>query len=177
MSILETKRLRLRRFTLKDLPSLVELETDPDVMKFTPSRRPLPLEKIEARLKDLVAKEKDLEPFGVWAAVLKDSDSVVGWLMVLKTQHPFPELGFMIAQRVWGQGYATEAAEALVKHCFQDLALGGLVASTDPKNLVSQQVLKKLGFQFSKTFSIQDQVLKQDVELHLYTLENSKRQV
>lgn len=149
---------------------MIELESDPEVMKFTPVRGPLSPEQTEQRLKALVDKEDSYSPFGVWAVELKDTADFVGWFMLLKTGHEFPELGFMIVQRHWGHGFATEAATGLIEFGFRELKLKGIIATTNPDNFASKKVLGKLGFIFSKSISVPDKVLQRDIQLDVFEI-------
>ncbi len=59
------------------------------------------------------------------------------------------ELGFHIRFDHWGQGYATEAARAVIGYAFEVRRVAGLFAGHNPKNNASRRVLQKLGFQYS----------------------------
>ena len=170
MAILRSKRLQLRRFKHTDLRNLTELEQDPDIMKFTPSRVPLSMESIAQRLSSLLEKEKSRAPFGVWAAELTDTNDFAGWLMLMPTQPEFPELGFMIVKRHWGKGIATEAGARLIEFGFKNLKVKGILANVDQENAASKSVLKKLGFQFSKTISVPDKILQRNIALEEYVI-------
>jgi RimJ/RimL family protein N-acetyltransferase len=56
------------------------------------------------------------------------------------------EIGYALASKHWGQGYATEALEALLDHGFRALGLNRVEADIDPHNVGSARVLEKLGF-------------------------------
>lgn len=146
MALLETPRLRLRRFTMADLPRLHELESDPEVVRHTPMGVPLPPERTEERLRAVIAKEKEREPLGVWCAETKEGD-FVGWFMLVKQEARDPELGFMLPRRQWGKGYATEAAKRLVEYGLYELGHSAVLATVSRGNAASAKVLEKLGFQ------------------------------
>jgi RimJ/RimL family protein N-acetyltransferase len=59
------------------------------------------------------------------------------------------EIGYWIGVRYWGNGYATEAARALVDHAFRDLDLTELLAGARVTNPASRRVLEKCGFQWT----------------------------
>lgn len=146
MKKIETKRAVLRRFRAEDLPRMLELESDPDVMRFTAARVVQTREQSEQRLRSVLEKEAERAPLGVWAAEMKNSGDFIGWFMLLKTELEFPELGFMVVKRHWGKGLTTEIAGALVKHGMEELGEAGVVAVTSPRNAASRRVLEKLGF-------------------------------
>ncbi|MEO5668134.1 MAG: GNAT family N-acetyltransferase [Bdellovibrionota bacterium] len=174
MESIETLRTRLRRLQKSDLQNMIELESDADIVRFTPSRFPLPRDKIENRLHSWIEKESDYAPLGMWAAELKDNGDFIGWFMLLKTDLPYPELGFMMAKKQWGKGLATEIAQELIRHGFQNLNLVGVDARTDHDNAASIQVLKKLGMELTKTQACPDSVLQKDVETCFYRIKNCK---
>ncbi len=173
MPDIELQRLRLRRFKTSDLQSMIELESDPDVMKFTPSRVPLSPERSKERLEDLISKEFTYGELGVWAAEFKDTGDFLGWFMLLKRDLEFTELGFMIVKRHWGKGLAAEAARGLVDYGFNQLNLPGISAATTQDNFASKKVLAKVGFVFDKKISISDKVLQRDTDLDVFVFRRS----
>ncbi|CAN7364272.1 GNAT family N-acetyltransferase [Phenylobacterium sp. LjRoot219] len=62
-----------------------------------------------------------------------------------------PDLGYAFLDRHSGQGYATEAAAAVLRHVREVIRLPKLAAITDPDNRASQRVLEKLGFRYVDT--------------------------
>lgn len=55
------------------------------------------------------------------------------------------EVGYILKQSAWGQGYATEACKRMLRFAFEETALAEVVACTDPENTASQNVLRKCG--------------------------------
>ncbi|GMA86662.1 hypothetical protein GCM10025868_19120 [Angustibacter aerolatus] len=55
-------------------------------------------------------------------------------------------MGYVLAERVWGRGYATEAARAVLRWAFDTLDLHRVQAEVDTRNAASARVLQKLGF-------------------------------
>lgn len=170
MEKIQTRRTILRRFQLSDLNNMIRLESDPDVMKFTPSRVPQPIEKTEARLKSLVEKEATYAPLGVWAVELKSTSEFVGWFMLINTEFEIPEIGFMIVKTHWGKGFATEVAQALIDFGMQQLRHPGIAAVTDHDNTTSIHILEKLGFQKVNSRIKTDKILGRDIEGYIFEL-------
>lgn len=98
------------------------------------------------RLKSQLENQTRLNPLGVWAAEDKNTGAFIGWFMIMPTEREHPELGFMIVQAQWNQGFAREIAARLMQHGTQDLGLNGYTAVTDPENEASVRVLLALGF-------------------------------
>ncbi len=74
--------------------------------------------------------------------------TVIGWCSVSRWNPDYrsASLGYCFARAAWGQGYATEAAAALVGWAFDELSLNRVQAETDTRNVASARVLEKLGF-------------------------------
>lgn len=149
MSEIKTSRALLRRPHLSDLSCMVELESNPLIMKFTPARVPQTFEQTIQRLEGQIEKQKVLEPFGVWLADSSADGSFIGWFMLRPVENAQSELelGFMIVQKKWNQGFAFEISSALVDYAKFFGTITKLVAKTNLDNLASQRVLQKLGFQ------------------------------
>ncbi|WP_298502470.1 GNAT family N-acetyltransferase [uncultured Methanobrevibacter sp.] len=58
------------------------------------------------------------------------------------------ELGYWVAEEFWGNGYAVEASEVLVKRAFDELGVKQIYASYRVENSQSKRVLEKLGFKY-----------------------------
>ena len=85
--------------------------------------------------------------FGLWVVRLKGSPAIQGFAGIWPFREPPEfELLFGMAQPVWGQGYAVEAASAVLVHCATVLGMPSVRASTDAGNVASMRVLHKLGF-------------------------------
>jgi RimJ/RimL family protein N-acetyltransferase len=146
MALLETNRLRLRRFTEADLPNLLELEGDAEVVKKTPTGIPQAPYQTRQRLKDWIVNEKERAPLGFWCAETREGD-FVGWFMMVKLEGADPEFGGMLLRRQWAKGYATEAGKRLVEHVIFELGFSTILATVDAENSKAEKVLEKLGFQ------------------------------
>lgn len=168
MAEIESTRTILRRFEKSDLKNLIELESDPDIMRFTGIGMALSEEKIIERLDNLLKKPQGA--LGVWAAELKSSGDFVGWFMLQKIDSENPELGFMLVKRHWGKGLATEIAEALIRYGFEVLGLKKIIATTNVDNVASMRVLEKIGMEFQKEISVPNVRLGKDIPLKSYHL-------
>jgi len=61
------------------------------------------------------------------------------------------DLGFILARDLWSQGYATEAAGAMVRAGFEQLGVGRIFSTCDVANLASARVLEKAGLRREAT--------------------------
>jgi RimJ/RimL family protein N-acetyltransferase len=153
---LETERLVLRRFTEDDLDNLVELDGDPDVMRFVNGGRPTPPDEIQNEvLPTFLDYYERFAGYGFWAAVEKSTERFVGWFHLRPAEGGRPdevELGYRLRRSAWGKGYATEGSRALIHKGFAELGVQRVVASTMVVNVASRRVLEKAGLKFVRTF-------------------------
>jgi RimJ/RimL family protein N-acetyltransferase len=153
---LETERLVLRQFTEDDVDSLVELDGDPDVMRFINGGRPTPRQEIENDVLPTFLDYYERFPgYGFWAAVEKSTGRFVGWFHFRPAERAHPdeiELGYRLRKSAWGKGYATEGSRALIQKGFAELGVQRVVASTMVVNVASRRVMEKAGLKFVRTF-------------------------
>ena len=146
---LETERLVLRRFTQDDADLLIELDSDPEVMRYLTGGVATPPELVRERDLPYVLAGYDRWDgnFGLFAAQEKDG-TFVGWFH-LRPEQGAPldevELGYRLRRAAWGKGYATEGCRALVHKGFVDLGVRVVWAATMTANTASQKVMKKVG--------------------------------
>jgi RimJ/RimL family protein N-acetyltransferase len=156
--LLETERLILRRFTEDDADHLFELDSDPEVMRFLNGGKPTPREVVENEILPRFSRYDERTPgFGFWAAVEKASGDFVGWFSFRPSAEDDPRqaaLGFRLRGAVWGRGYATEGARALIRLGFTELGVERVTAMTYEENLASRRVMEKAGMTLSRTFRL-----------------------
>jgi RimJ/RimL family protein N-acetyltransferase len=143
---LETERLLLRRFTEDDLENLVELDSDPEVMRFITGGRATPREEVENEiLPAFLDHYERCAGYGFWAALEKSTERFLGWFHFRPAEGAPPgevELGYRLRRSAWGRGYATEGSRALTHKGFTELAVERVVASTMVVNVASRRVME-----------------------------------
>jgi RimJ/RimL family protein N-acetyltransferase len=153
---LETERLVLRRFTEDDVDNLVELDNDPEVMRFINGGRPTPRDEVEnLLLPAFLARYGRSAGYGFWAAVEKSSGRFLGWFHLRPVEDAHPddvELGYRLRRSAWGKGYATEGSRALIQMGFAELGARRVFATTMVVNVASRRVMEKAGLRFVRTF-------------------------
>ena len=153
---LETERLILRRFTADDLDLLVELDGDPEVMRFLTGGKPTPREEIRDDILPWFIQYYDRsEGYGFWAAIEKSSGDFLGWFHFRpQPESPAdePELGYRLRKAAWGKGYGSEGSRALIAKGFTDHGVRRVVASTMTVNTGSRRVMEKSGMTLVRTF-------------------------
>jgi RimJ/RimL family protein N-acetyltransferase len=162
--MLETKRLRLRRFVEADLDHLFALDNDPAVMRFINGGIATPRSFIEKHTLPMVMHfDKDLPEFGFWAVIRKEDQAFLGWLsfrLLDKTSREV-SLGYRFHKAAWRQGYATEGARALIDKGFSELGVKCVRATTFEHNLASRRVMEKLGMKLVRRFRLSQEEIKQ----------------
>ena len=153
---LETERLLLRRLTAADAGALVELDSDPAVMRFINGGRATTREEIERDiLPAWLGQYERYAGYGFWAAIEKAGGSFVGWFHLRPRADDAPdepELGYRLRAASWGLGYATEGSRALVDRAFRELGAARVTAETMAVNTASRRVMEKAGLRYVRTF-------------------------
>ena len=144
---LHTARLRLRPFTDEDADALFALHSNAYVLRYWDS----PPWSDRARAERFIATCRQIADEGSGARLAIDhlSDrTFLGWCSLTRWNPDFrsASLGYCLDQAAWGQGYATEAACALLRWAYDTLDLNRVQAETDTRNVASARVLEKLGF-------------------------------
>jgi RimJ/RimL family protein N-acetyltransferase len=147
---IQTRRLHLRMFELTDLDALAKINSDPEVMRHTGDGNTVSREETEKRLHAYLEHWRQ-HGFGLRAAIHKSNHAFVGFCglqFVADTQEI--EVGFRFAKQYWGQGFATEATTAVLRHGFEVLGLECVIGLAHPANIASQRVLQKSGLKYEK---------------------------
>jgi RimJ/RimL family protein N-acetyltransferase len=153
---LETRRLVLRRFTADDADNLVNLDSDPEVMRFVTGGVPTSRDDIEKDfLPAFLGYYERYEGFGFWVVIEKATGEFLGWFHFRPGKDAGPgevELGYRLRQSAWGQGYATEGARALIHKGFTELEVRLVVAEAMAANTASRRVMEKAGLRLVRTY-------------------------
>jgi len=154
---LETDRLVLRRFTPADVDLLVDLDSDPAVLRYI--GRPRSRDEIETDILPRFLRYYERFPgYGFWAAIEKSTGEFVGWFHFRPAENaPLdePELGYRLRKSAWGKGYATEGSRALIDKGFTEFGARRVVASAMAVNTGSRRVMEKAGLRFVRTFHLE----------------------
>jgi len=145
--VLQTARLQLRPFDQSDADALFALHGNARVLRYWDS----------PPWGDRVRAERFIESChkiaedgtGVRLAVVRRADATfIGWCGLTRWNPDYrsASMGFCFDDAVWGHGYATEAARAVLRWAFDALELNRVQAETDTRNAASARVLEKLGF-------------------------------
>ena len=142
-----TERLLLREWREADLEPFARLNTDPEVMEYLPG----PLKRSESQeFVDRIQEHFDRHGYGLYALERREDNAFIGftglnWAAFEEHFTPALEVGWRLAREFWGQGYATEAARACLRHAFRETDIPEVVSFTVPANTRSAAVMKRLG--------------------------------
>jgi RimJ/RimL family protein N-acetyltransferase len=146
--VFETPRLLLRQFTLEDVTILLELNSNPVVLKYL--HEPLLQDEAHAEtiLKTIILPQYERK-LGRWAVHLKDDNSFLGWCgLKYRPELEEIDLGYRFMQTAWGKGFATEAAQETLEYGFKKLNLSLITGRAHIENLASIRVLEKIGMEY-----------------------------
>ena len=149
MKVLETERLSLRRMNLDDAAFMLRLVNEPSWLEFIGDKGVRSLEDARTYLRngpmDLYARYG----FGHYMVERKADGVQVGTCGLIKRDTlQDVDIGFAFLPEHWGQGYALEAARAVLEHGFRDFGLQRIVAITSPHNVASGKLLERIGMTF-----------------------------
>ncbi|MBE2237186.1 MAG: GNAT family N-acetyltransferase [Caldilineaceae bacterium] len=144
---LRTLRLQLRPFTEADTDAIFALQSNPRVLRYWDA----PPWQERAQAERFIARCRQMEQEGSGARLVieRTADNLfIGWcsLMQWNAAYRSAMLGYCLDEPAWGQGFATEAADALLQWAFNTLDLNRVQSEADTRNAASDRVLAKLGF-------------------------------
>ena len=142
----ETERLRLRHWEMKDFPAYVGLRTDPELQHYADGAVTE-----QQAWEDFCAAPGQwaLRGFGVFLVAERESDAAVGFAgLWYPPDIAEPELCWSLFPGHTGKGYATEAAAAARRWANEALGLPPLMSFIHPDNSASLKVAERLGATF-----------------------------
>jgi len=141
-----TERLVLRRYTHDDIPDVLGFVSQPSVAKITSERIPATEEGVRQYI-DLQNSYQPFEQDEVFEIAIerKEDGKVIGFLGLIRQDQGQGEVGWALGEEHRGQGYATEAARALMDYGFNSLGLHRIHADTNSDNVASWRMMERLG--------------------------------
>lgn len=143
--MIATDRLLIRRWRDEDVAPFHAMSEDPEVMRFLGP--PLTLEQARAAKGRMVARQAE-HGFCFWAVERRADAAFIGFCGLLAAKPPIEgevEIGWRLARETWAQGYAREAAEAVIAWAWANLDVPSLAAITVPANVRSWRLMERLG--------------------------------
>jgi RimJ/RimL family protein N-acetyltransferase len=171
MKVLETDRLSLRWLSTEDAVFILELLNEPSWLQFIGDRGVRTLEDARTYILTGPVEMYTRLGFGLYMVELKEGGIPIGICGLVKRDFlDDVDVGFAFLPAYWGQGYAYEAASAVIAYGAEVLNLKCIVAITALDNHRSARLLEKLGLRFERMVSYPGE----DQEIRLFAV-NLKR--
>jgi RimJ/RimL family protein N-acetyltransferase len=165
---LHTARLTLVPLADEHLEWEVELDSDPEVMRYL-SGRASPREEVEASHARRMTAAQKVDGLGFWIGLV--DDEFVGWWTLQPAHGPdqpndpgVADLGYRLIRRKWRKGLASAGAQELVRYGFDDVRLDRIIAQTLSVNAGSRAVMERVGLTYVRTFPTSNTVPLEGVE-------------
>jgi RimJ/RimL family protein N-acetyltransferase len=142
--VLTTERLLLRPVTAQDHAALLAHWSVPDVRRFLFDGATLSAAEVTETIEDS-ARDFAVGGYGVWLIREEHGSGLAGTAGLRPLEDLGLEIFYSLAPGSWGQGYATEAARAVVEQALGPLGLPEVLAEVDEGNAASVAVVKRLG--------------------------------
>lgn len=168
---LTTERLLLVPLARRHFDFEIELDSDPEVLRFIFGRART-RDEVAASHAERMAHGRKVDGLGFWVAYRAQDDAAstvppategegefVGLMMLPPAHGPdqpddpsVAELGYRILRRHWRRGYASEASSALLRHAFETVGQIRVIAQTMSVNAGSRAVMERIGMRYVRTF-------------------------
>ena len=165
---IETDRLIIRNFSQGDAQDLYEILGDDETMEYCEPA--YTFEKTEKFMEEFCIGRN-----GAVAAVHKEADKVIGYILFKELEDDIYEIGWFFNKAYWRQGYAYESCKAVIDYAFGELKAHKIVAEAID-TVKSVSLMKKLGM---KIEDIQRSQTRDNhgnwTDLYCYGLQNKKQ--
>ena len=163
--VARTRRLVLRQAQLADADFVLELLNEPAFLEFIGDRGVHDLDSANDYLEDGPLASYELQGYGPYVVCNASDDTAMGLCGLYQRSYlDDPDLGFAFLERFSRHGYATEAAQQVLRLAADSFALRRLFAIVNPANVRSLALLSKLGFSLDRIFVIPGE--NEDSQLH-----------
>ena len=154
---LHTERITLVPLADEHIEREIELDSDPEVMRYVTGRAST-REEVEAGHARRLAAAQKVDGLGFWVGLV--DDEFVGWWILQPAHGPdqpddpgVADLGYRLLRRQWRKGLASEGARELVRYGFDDVGLDRIIAQTIALNAGSRAVMARVGLTYVRTFA------------------------
>ncbi|HTN12220.1 MAG TPA: GNAT family N-acetyltransferase [Acetobacteraceae bacterium] len=144
---LHTARLLLRPFAEADTDAIFALQSNPRVLRYWDA--PPWHQRAQAERFIAVCRQMEHQGTGARLAIERSADDMfIGWCHLSQWNPVYrsARIGYCLDDAAWGNGFATEAAGAVLQWAFDTLDLNRVQSEADTRNIASSRVLEKLGF-------------------------------
>jgi len=156
MKVAETDRLALRWLREDDAAFIRNLVNDPSWIRFIGERNVRSVDEARRYLRDGPIAMYARTGFGLYLVEHKETGTPIGICgLITRDTLEDVDLGFAFLPASWGQGFAAEAAAAVIEYGRAALGLSRIVAIVSQDNVRSERLLGKLGFRFERCVALQ----------------------
>ena len=157
ISNFKTERLVLRELTAADNQFIFELLNTAGWIKFIGNRNIKTIEDADNYIQKIITKPN----ISYRVVTLTDNQTAIGLVTFIKRDYlDHPDIGFAFLPAYNKQGYAFEATKEVLTNLLYQSDYSTILATTIPENNLSIQLLKKLGFSFSKEITYEGELLQ-----------------
>ncbi len=152
--LFKSERLGFRNWKLSDIPKMAAISGDEEVMRYFPNTQD------EAHTSKFVHKMRAMyaeKGYCYFAVDELSSGELIGFIGLCDQEYeaaftPCVDLGYRLARKFWGKGYATEGAAKCLEYAFEMAGLKEVVAVCVTTNTPSENVMKKIGMTYDSNF-------------------------
>nr|WP_308742730.1 GNAT family N-acetyltransferase [uncultured Anaerocolumna sp.] len=169
---IHTKRLLLEPLGSRHLISTHKYASDFDNTKYMVYLPNTDIRETESFLERVQAEWEKYNPQFYEFAILLDNKHIGAVSIYINNENAEGELGWIICKEFWGNGYASEAAGAIINFAIQELKIRKFIAHCDSENVSSSRVMEKLGFSLvERANGRKNKSSDEDKEELMYSLE------
>ena len=167
---LETERLILRRFTEADAQELFEGYVNQKGFLYYANKKKRTLQEEIESLKGIDRKYDDLQYYN-WLITLKDNKRIIGAIHLnVFSSDESVEFNYATDERYRGNGYMTEALEAVRDFCINDMKVRRIFGGCEVNNTASRRVMEKCSFRYEKTLHDHLELRDGCHDMHVYSI-------
>ena len=172
---IETERLILRNYKVSDFEDVFKYFSNEEVCKFE-DFYPMSVEQV----KNIIDEWKEMDNRLV--VVLKSSNIVLGSIGYWPDNEGHHCIDYDFNPEYGGNGYATEAGKALIKHLFEEIGVNAVYGDCDIRNEASWKLMERLGFYRMQQFDNQTYKDNENgqpilISTYLYGLEKEEKNI
>ncbi|HQV93725.1 MAG TPA: GNAT family N-acetyltransferase [Anaerolineales bacterium] len=165
MTMLETERLSLRKFSTTDAEFIFKLLNEPSFIQNIGDRGVRSAPDAEGYLERGPLASYAKNGFGLLAVVSKETGEMMGMCGLIKREAlDDVDIGYAFLPQFWSRGFAVEAARRVADSASENFGLARIVAIVDPANTASIRLLERIGFTYEKMVRL----TADDIELKLF---------
>jgi RimJ/RimL family protein N-acetyltransferase len=147
--ILQTERLRLRKFNTGDAAFMRDLTNTEDWLKNIGNRNTSTEDLARKYLENGNIRNYTELGYGGYLVELKETGDPIGMCGLFKRESfDHPDIGFAFMPQWYGKGYGFEAASAVLRYALEELHLPKVLGITLPSNKGSARILEKIGLNY-----------------------------